>query len=161
MIKSLPVACPWTVVLSGYSGFFHHQNWSAWYSWNIAESGIKHKKSRNSIFELGIGAHTLVSFIRFVARSQLPITTWPPRPYRVWYLILSLMSCILQEPDTQIYIFQKHHCLFSCSCHNIAEILLKLALNTNQSINLFILCWVCNLMVTNIKPDFFLIKHQK
>ena len=22
--KSLPVACPWSVVLSGYSGFFHH-----------------------------------------------------------------------------------------------------------------------------------------
>ena len=117
---------------------------------NTKDQGIQH-----------IGAHTLVSIIRFVARSQLPITTWPPRPYRVWYLILSLMSCILQEPATQIYIFQEHHCLFSCSRHDIAEILLKLALNTNQSIDLFILCWVCNLMVTNIKPDFFLIKHQK
>ena len=30
---SLPVACTWTVVLSGYSGFFQHQNWSPWYSW--------------------------------------------------------------------------------------------------------------------------------
>jgi len=24
--SSLPVACPWSVVLSGYSGFFHHWN---------------------------------------------------------------------------------------------------------------------------------------
>ena len=25
----------------GYSGFFHHWNWSPWYSWNIAECGVK------------------------------------------------------------------------------------------------------------------------
>ena len=30
------VACSWSVVLSGYSGFFHHWSWSPWYSWNIA-----------------------------------------------------------------------------------------------------------------------------
>ena len=45
--SSLSVAFPWSVVLSGYSSFFHHYNWSPWYtcSWNIAESGIKHNKS--------------------------------------------------------------------------------------------------------------------
>ena len=47
--KSLPVACPWSVVLSG---FFHHQNWSPWYSWNIAESGVKHQISINQIWSL-------------------------------------------------------------------------------------------------------------
>jgi hypothetical protein len=26
--QSLPVACPWSMVLSGFSGFFHHYNWS-------------------------------------------------------------------------------------------------------------------------------------
>jgi hypothetical protein len=36
------ITYPWPVVLSGYSGFFHHQNWLLWYSWNIA---LKHKKS--------------------------------------------------------------------------------------------------------------------
>jgi hypothetical protein len=41
--KSLPVACLWSVVLSGYSGFLHHQNSSPWYSWNIAQSGVKHQ----------------------------------------------------------------------------------------------------------------------
>jgi hypothetical protein len=41
---SLPVACPWSVVLFGYSGFFHHWNWSPCYSWNIAESGVKTPK---------------------------------------------------------------------------------------------------------------------
>ena len=41
----IPVACPWSVVLSGYSGFFHHYNWSPWYSWNITESGVKHQQS--------------------------------------------------------------------------------------------------------------------
>ena len=34
---------PGSVVLSGYSGFLHHYKWSPWYSWNIAESGVKHK----------------------------------------------------------------------------------------------------------------------
>ena len=28
------------VVLSGYSGFFHHYNWSPWYSWNIVGSRL-------------------------------------------------------------------------------------------------------------------------
>ena len=44
------LACPWSVVLSRYSGFFHHQNWSPWYSQNIAESGVKHNKSINQSF---------------------------------------------------------------------------------------------------------------
>ena len=34
---------PWSVVLSRYSGFFQHQNWSPRYSWNIAESGVNTK----------------------------------------------------------------------------------------------------------------------
>ena len=33
------------MVLFGYSGFFHHKNWSPCYNWNIAESGVKHNKS--------------------------------------------------------------------------------------------------------------------
>jgi len=44
---SLPVACPWSVVFSGYSCFFHHKNWSPWYRWNIAESGIKHTQKKH------------------------------------------------------------------------------------------------------------------
>ena len=44
---SLPVACSWSVVFAGYSGFHHHQNWSPWYSWNIAESDVKHNKSNH------------------------------------------------------------------------------------------------------------------
>ena len=43
----LQVACPWSVVLSGYSGLFHHRNRSPWYSWNIAESGVKHNKNQS------------------------------------------------------------------------------------------------------------------
>ena len=43
------VACPWSVVHSGYSGFFHHKNWSPWNSWNIAESGVKHNQINQSI----------------------------------------------------------------------------------------------------------------
>jgi hypothetical protein len=42
--KHLPVACSWSVVLSKYSGFCHHENWTPWYSWNIAESGAKTPK---------------------------------------------------------------------------------------------------------------------
>ena len=38
---SLSVAFPWSVVLSGYSGFLHHYNWSPRYSWTIVESGAK------------------------------------------------------------------------------------------------------------------------
>ena len=30
---------------SVYSRFFHHKHWLPWYSWNIAESGVKHNKS--------------------------------------------------------------------------------------------------------------------
>ena len=37
-----------SVVLFGYSGFFHHENWSPWYSWMIAERGIKHNKSKST-----------------------------------------------------------------------------------------------------------------
>ena len=44
------IACPWSVVLSGYSGFLHHLNWSSWYSWNIVESGVKTPKINQSIF---------------------------------------------------------------------------------------------------------------
>ena len=29
------------MVLSGYSGFFHHYNWSPWHNWNIVENGVK------------------------------------------------------------------------------------------------------------------------
>ena len=43
----LAVACPWSPVLSRYSGFFHHYIWSSWYSWTIAENGVKHQKSIN------------------------------------------------------------------------------------------------------------------
>ena len=32
----------------GYSGFFHHNNWSPWYSWNIAESGVKTPKIKSN-----------------------------------------------------------------------------------------------------------------
>jgi hypothetical protein len=42
--RSLPVAFPRSVVLFGYSGFFHHWNWLPSYSWNIAESGAKQQK---------------------------------------------------------------------------------------------------------------------
>ena len=34
----------WSLVLSGY---FQNENWSPWYSWNIAESGVKHQQSIN------------------------------------------------------------------------------------------------------------------
>jgi hypothetical protein len=36
------------VGLSGYSGFFHHKNCSPWYSWNIAESGVKKTKIKST-----------------------------------------------------------------------------------------------------------------
>jgi hypothetical protein len=45
------LACPWSVVLSRYSGFFHHQNWSPWYSRNIVESGVKHHKPTNHLLK--------------------------------------------------------------------------------------------------------------
>jgi hypothetical protein len=66
---SLPVACPWSVVLSGYFGFFQHYIWSPWYSWNIAESGINHQKSnqiksllKNEIVLYSVSCYIEVSF---------------------------------------------------------------------------------------------------
>ena len=58
------------------------------------------------------GRHDIAEILLKIALTLLglllevnyPITTWPPRSNQVWYLILSLMSCI----------FQEHHCLFSC-----------------------------------------------
>ena len=49
-LASLPVTYPWSVVLSWYSGFVFHWNWSPWYSWNIAESDVEHQKSINQCF---------------------------------------------------------------------------------------------------------------
>jgi hypothetical protein len=37
------------VVLSRYSGFCHHENWTPWYSWNIAESGAKTPKTKKKL----------------------------------------------------------------------------------------------------------------
>ena len=42
VIICLSVTCCRSVVFSGYSGFFHQQNWPSRYSWNIFESGVKH-----------------------------------------------------------------------------------------------------------------------
>ena len=38
------------MILSGYSGFLQHWNWSPWYSWNIADSDVKYQNS-NSKFK--------------------------------------------------------------------------------------------------------------
>ena len=43
MIKFTSCNCPWSVVLSGYSGFFHTKTGRH----AIAESGVKHQKSIN------------------------------------------------------------------------------------------------------------------
>jgi hypothetical protein len=49
------------VVLSGYSGFFHHYNWSPWYSWNIVGSrlaSILHTRLKAyRLSELNLFAH--------------------------------------------------------------------------------------------------------
>ena len=42
VIICLSMTCCRSVVFSGYSGFFHQQNWPSRYSWNIFESGVKH-----------------------------------------------------------------------------------------------------------------------
>ena len=44
--QSLSVACPWSVVLSG---FFYHLNWSPWYGWNIAVHDVKTPKIKIKI----------------------------------------------------------------------------------------------------------------
>ena len=36
------MACGRLVVFFGYSGFLREENWSQWYNWNIAKSGVKH-----------------------------------------------------------------------------------------------------------------------
>ena len=46
--KSLSVTCGRLVVLSGYSGFLHQENWPPRYNWNITESSIKHHKPPTS-----------------------------------------------------------------------------------------------------------------
>jgi hypothetical protein len=57
---SLLVGCPWSVVLSGYSGFLHH------YSWNIVESGAKTPEIKNQIILFSkISIYNLLSVIHF------------------------------------------------------------------------------------------------
>jgi hypothetical protein len=51
--------------LSGYSGFLHQLNWPPRYSWNIAESDIKHHYPNNN-------PQTLASFKKYMP---------PPLPY--------------------------------------------------------------------------------
>ena len=79
---SSSLACLWSVVLSGYSNFFHHENWSPRYSWNIAESGvITHKKEFSSCwFWMSVDSFLMSSFIL----SQLAF---------IWILFAIMRSC--------------------------------------------------------------------
>ena len=79
---SLPVACLWSVVLSGYSGFFHHETWSPWYIWNIAENGEKtHKKEVSSCwFWISVNSFLVSTLIL----SQLDF---------IWILFAIMRSC--------------------------------------------------------------------
>ena len=80
--KSSSLACLWSVVLSGDSNFFHHENWSPRYSWNIAESGvITHKKEFSSCwFWMSVDSFLMSSFIL----SQLAF---------IWILFAIMRSC--------------------------------------------------------------------
>ena len=53
--KSSPVTCPWSVVISWYSSFYTTKTW---YSWNIAESGVKlkHNKSNQITWRISLQA---------------------------------------------------------------------------------------------------------
>jgi len=68
------------MVLTGYSGFIHHLNWSPWYSWIIAESGVKHQKSTKTSNE------TRVSVVKQQIRYVLFVRLF------VWWCLTPLST---------------------------------------------------------------------
>jgi hypothetical protein len=87
-VISIPVACPWSVVFSGYSGFLHHLNWSPWYSWNIVESGVKTPKLK---INQSVGSENwfeLVNFLGFAFRLWI-FPLWSCTEYRHINLLIS------------------------------------------------------------------------
>ena len=64
------------MVLSGYSGFFHHYNWSPWYSWTIVESVVKTQKSiKNTQFLLLL---KLSNFLLTKSKPEYPDILYNP-----------------------------------------------------------------------------------
>ena len=74
------------MILSGYFGFFHHYNGSPWYSWNIAENGVKHNKSNQINQQLYLinkckGSQYHKPFIYFTADLKEQRIYWTDNDY--------------------------------------------------------------------------------
>jgi hypothetical protein len=76
------------------SGFLHHYNWSSWYSWNIAESGVKHNKKK--LFPLVVYTVFGGLMISVLASSAVDRVFKPrsgqTKDYKIWYLLLPLST---------------------------------------------------------------------
>jgi hypothetical protein len=79
----------------------------------------------------------IIDDIEFFPREATKQKKRPPRIPKVKYLFLNnkdFSSHSTYADGPYIYICSHTKPLLICSCHNIVEILLRLALNTNQSI---------------------------
>jgi len=148
------------VVLSWYSGFFLHYNWSPWYSWNIAESGIKHNKSNQIKSNHLFFKYTIwLSFIvLYLLSPSWSYGSWIYNylcnqclsPLKLWVQISwgELNTTLCDEvwqwlvagqwfsPSTLVSSINK------TDCRDIAEILFEVAINTITP--LYVLSWEVN-----------------
>jgi len=77
-----------SVVLSGYSGFLHHSNWSPWYSCNIAESGIHHQKSINQSVQMSPQYRYTQTFLQYMFCSTKWYVLFNLYVTNVWLYVL-------------------------------------------------------------------------
>jgi hypothetical protein len=99
MWKSLSLTSGSSLVLSGYSGFLHQQNWPSRYSWNIVESGVKHHNPnpyQNKAYNL-IRAYFFFSWPLYFLSSSI-YDFW----LSLWYLQYFLHIYISDEIDNYV-----------------------------------------------------------
>jgi hypothetical protein len=105
---------PSSVVLSG---FFHHYNWSPWYSWNIPESDVKHNKSNqinivsreryfdcSSTFDFLISCLFVLNVILFYCASLLVINKFHLPIYLLLILQVLTHKCAVQKASVDVNI---------------------------------------------------------
>ena len=130
---SLSVICDRSLVSSGYFGFLHQESWPPWYNWNIVESGVN---TINNIF----GGARMAQWVRSLDltshTSLSPIQRW----FALSFVNYKKGCTRLAATSDKVYELLAQGRWFSpgipasstteTGCHYIAEILLKVALNT-------------------------------